>query len=114
MKTGYFSTRQMVYGRPGADAQNLERGEIFQLAHTPNDPALINGGYIIDIAASHMEIEKHACTRCNKEFADSSYKFGHDSGDNPCGKAARGEPADIDALAKEATLVGSMPGEKTD
>ncbi len=111
MKKGYFSTRDMMYGRPGGDARHLERGEMIELAMTPNDQVMINGNYIVDIAASHMNVEPHKCVRCGKEFVDESYKFGHDRGDNPCGREARGEDAAVEVKSGSPISVAAMPGE---
>ncbi len=114
MKTGYFSTRDMQYGRPGGDVKHLERGEIFKLQMTPNDQAMINGGYIVDIADQGMTVDPHKCNRCEKEFADSSYKFGHDSGDNPCGNQARGVDAAVEIKSDGKIPEAALPGEPSD
>ena len=114
MKKGYFSTRQMAYGRPGADTKQLERGEILDLQMTPNDRVLIEGNYIVDIEAQKLTVEPHECTRCGKKFADSSYKFGHDAGDNPCGREARGEGAAVELKSSGPLEVAAMPGEPSD
>ena len=113
MKTGYFSTREMDYGRPGGDTKHLERGEIFELQMTPNDRVLIEGNYIVDIKAQGIEVDPHDCVRCNKKFADASYKHGHDTGQNPCGIEARGEDPAVEIKSGEPVPVAAMPGEQT-
>ena len=106
IKTGYFSNREMRYGRPGGETRLLERGEIFQLNGAPNDVVMIENNYIIDIKARGMTIETYPCVRCSKEFADSSYKNGHDIGPH-CGEDK--EPVAISSGASS----GKMPGEAT-
>ena len=111
-KTRYYSNRQMQYGRPGQEARLVERGEVMELAGAPNDRVLVENNYIVDVEATQPTIDLHECSRCPKVFVDSSYKFGHDSGDNPCGKAARGEAEENDSGAPTPIKVGSMPGEQ--
>ena len=108
IKTGYFSNREMRYGRPGGETRLLERGEIFQLNGAPNDVVMIENNYIIDIKAREMTIDTHPCVRCSKEFADSAYMTGHNLGPH-CRGDGQDEPVAITSGASSE----KMPGEAT-
>lgn len=65
----YYARRPFTYA-----GQDLERGQVFNLAGVPNDEKLIRLNYISEVADKH---EVYICAECRRQFVQMGYRDMH-------------------------------------